>query len=108
GQRTQLRVVASDELQVRRLGRKEVAADIDTNRGGRAVSHKFRELGAVAAADIEHRPAGDITHKLSLRGPLDEPIERVFLRSGPLVIRSEVSPRLAWISGTAHVRLLGF
>jgi hypothetical protein len=69
-----MRQISLDELQVRRLGTKEVATDIDTYRGGRTVSNKLSELGTVAATDIEYRPSGDITQKVSLCRPLDKPI----------------------------------
>jgi hypothetical protein len=72
--RTQFREIALDELQVRRLGIKEVTTDIYTYRGGRTVSNKLSELGTVAATDIEHRTSGDITQKVSLRRPLHKPI----------------------------------
>jgi hypothetical protein len=74
GQRTQLTKIASDELQVRRLGTQEAAANINTYGGSRTVSNKFREFGTVATTHIEHRLSGDITQKVSLCRPLDKPI----------------------------------
>ncbi|NIK59604.1 hypothetical protein BJY22_005321 [Kribbella shirazensis] len=87
--RIQLRQIASDELQARRRGTQEVAADIDTYGGGRTVTNQLGKLAAVAASDIKHRPSGDVAQKVPLRRPLDKPIQRVLLGTGLLVVRSE-------------------
>jgi hypothetical protein len=63
-----------DQLQARQRCTEEVAADIDTYGRGRAISNQLYELASVPATKIEHRPAGDITQKVSLRGPLDKPV----------------------------------
>jgi hypothetical protein len=82
---------------------RKIATDIDTDGGGRAASNQLSELASVAATDIEHRPPGDIAQKVSLRRPLEKPIQRVFPASGPLVVWSEFWPRLAQIPRTVHV-----
>jgi hypothetical protein len=97
-----LKEIASDELQSRRRCTEEVATGIDTYGGDRTVSNQLSELASVAATDIEHRPSGDITQKVSLRRPLDEPIQRVLSGSGPFVVRSEFQPRLARIPRTVR------
>jgi hypothetical protein len=90
GYRLQLRKIALDELQARRLRTHKSPAYVDTNGGGCTVFDKFRELAAVTATNIKYGPPSDVTQKRALRRPLDKPIQRVLPSARPLVITSEL------------------
>ena len=95
----QLVQVALDQLQPRCRSAREVATHIDPDASSRPVSDQLSELPSVAATEVEHRPSAHVTEQVALRGPLNEPIQRVLPVTGPLVVRSECRPGLARIAG---------
>lgn len=89
--------VALDEFQTRRLG-DEVVTDVDPDRGHRTVLHQLRNFRAVTAPGIQHGRACDVPEQAPLRGPLDQPIQRVLPGPRLLVARCEFRPRAARVA----------